>query len=85
MSGVELVEFDRDAPESCPAWPGWYATVHCWDVAEGAFGDAHYWDGQRWLDEDGDRADLPFGHYVPTKFEAFAEGKAFAEDHDLGW
>lgn len=31
-----------------PIEPGWYATLTCWDTAEGIFPGADQWDGKRW-------------------------------------
>lgn len=27
---------------------GWYATIHCWEVEEGMFPGANYWNGTSW-------------------------------------
>jgi hypothetical protein len=79
MSGVEMIW-------GHPEEPGWYATVHCWEPHEGAFGGAHYWDGSRWLeDKDGRHTDLPIGHYIPQRFSSLSEAEAFADANDLGF
>ena len=37
-------EFD----DRLPPQPGWYATLHGWDVREGVFPQATEWLGDRW-------------------------------------
>ena len=34
--------------ESTPNSPGWYAVLICWDMQEGVFPSAAYWDGREW-------------------------------------
>lgn len=59
-----------------PLGPGWYATCHCWDPAEGVFPGAHYWDGKQW-DED-----LPFDAFSSVAFATRVEAEEWAHDHD---
>lgn len=63
-----------------PTEAGWYATVHGWEIQEGASGGAHYWDGKRWLYENGTVVELPI-----LVFASHAEADAYADANDLGW
>lgn len=85
MSEVDLVEFECNTPRFQPAEPGWYATVHGWEIQEGASGGAHYWDGERWLYENGTVAELPILVFAPVRFASHAEADAYADANDLGW
>jgi hypothetical protein len=66
-------EFDFDEPNAGPA--GWYATTHCWDVEEGIFTGANYWDGIKW-DWDGPIT----GHAGP--FLSESDALSWARAHD---
>jgi hypothetical protein len=58
--------------------PGWYATLHCWDIAEGIFSGAHYWSGTKWDSE------LPItAHAGPFPTKAEAESWSDANDPEL--
>lgn len=82
MTRVETLYF----PDDKPAEPGWYGTVHGWEVhIEGAFGGAHFWDGTTWLDEEGGKpADLPIFEFTDHRFASEAGAEAYADAH-LGW
>jgi hypothetical protein len=63
-----------------PAQTGWYATLHCWEVEEGMFPDAHYWNGSEWEPET--TASIL---YWPTQFDSKEEAERFARDNDPEW
>jgi len=69
------------AGEAQPQSAGWYATEKCWDVQEGAFPGAHYWNGTEWLDAPG-----PFNlRFHPQRFETKDAAEQFAEECDFGF
>jgi hypothetical protein len=68
-----------DAPEH-PEIPGWYATMHSWDIEEGAFPDGHYWDGENWSYKR-----CPIYLWSIRPFDTEAEAKKWAYDNDNGW
>lgn len=72
-----LDELSHDNPSA----EGWYATLHAWDVQEGFFPDAHYWNGKEWLDEHGRSTNASVMHW-PTVFESYGSANAFAWEHD---
>ena len=55
--------------------PGWYATVSCWDIQEGMFPGAHYWDGMQW------GSDGPIVAYCGP-FGSQADALLWARAHD---
>lgn len=55
--------------------PGWYATVHCWDIQEGMFPRANLWNGEKW-DWDGPI----IAHAGP--FETKEAAQEWANKHD---
>ncbi|MFE1597443.1 hypothetical protein [Methylobacterium sp. ID0610] len=73
-------------PDDTPSAPGWYETVHGWEVeVEGAFGDAHYWDGKTWLvEQGGEPARLPIFMFTEQPFASHEEAETYA-DANLGW
>lgn len=60
-----------------PYRPGWYATLHCWDVVEGAFPGAHYWDGLQWQPET--KASI---QHWPIVFKSEDLAADYAWEHD---
>jgi hypothetical protein len=65
-----------DVFEHPPTAVGWYATTVCWDVEEGIFPDAHYWNGHMWSDG------KPIGHRSPETFPTKPQAEAWAYEHD---
>ena len=70
---IDNNEFEWDEPNTGQA--GWYATTHCWDVREGIFVSANYWDGIKW-DWDGPIT----GYFGP--FESESDALNWARAHD---
>jgi hypothetical protein len=60
-----------------PTSPGWYATLHCWDVEEGMFPSAHYWTGSRWQPE----TSAGIQHW-PIMFDTEDDARQYADDND---
>lgn len=59
-----------------PTIPGWYATIHCWDAAEGIFPSSNKWDGNQW------GSSLPIVGYAGP-FETQEEAESWAWEHYL--
>lgn len=72
MAEREVTVFDD------PVESGWYATLHTWDVNEGLFPGAHYWDGAEWRDRP--RSGL-LSHW-PVVFDSEEAAKEYAYEHD---
>jgi hypothetical protein len=68
-----------------PPPPGWYPTLICWDVEEGAFPGALYWDEKRWLNKPEDEwviiASIAYWPEMCSDKEQ-AEAIAYANDPD---
>jgi hypothetical protein len=59
-----------------PKKVGWYAVSYCWELYEGIFPGASYWDGEIWNPE------LPiFGYQGPFLNEELSKEWAYAHDY----
>jgi len=65
------------------AGPGWYATLHGWEIEEGVFPSAHWWDGEKWLKAPNNphETNAVILHW-PQKFDTQEEALAFADAND---
>lgn len=63
--------------DQLPSVPGWYATRECWDVEEGIFPNAHYWDGKEWVSIYNSGIT-----YWKTPFDSEEEALKFSQEHD---
>ena len=61
--------------EGFPEIEGWYAIQYCWDVEEGIFYGADYFDGKRWL------CNYPVGRFAGN-FENEFEAEEFSKSED---
>lgn len=76
MMDIDLIDsWDED-----PTLVGWYPTVHCWNVNEGAWPGPMYWNGTEWRFDHG-----PNGHrghcqvgWLPFRFDTKEEAGLFA-------
>lgn len=59
-----------------PKEAGWYAVSYCWEIEEGVFPGAAYWDGTKW-----NRKFPITAYYGPFQDDDSAEEWAY--DHDL--
>jgi hypothetical protein len=74
---------NSDLRDDGPTQPGWYATLHRWDVEEGIFPGAHYWNGSVWRSSESDYAGTNASvQYWPIVFETQEEAEAYAYDND---
>lgn len=62
-----------------PTENGWYAVLVCWDVREGSFPNAAYWDGEKWSR----RAVCALGRAGPFATEEEAKDWAYANDPEI--
>ena len=61
----------KDAYDKTPTKPGYYAVLYMWDINEGIFDNAYYWDGKEW------NCDLPICNYWGP-FESEEEAEEYA-------
>jgi hypothetical protein len=59
-----------------PTKVGWYAVTRCWDLEEGIFPDAHFWDGRTW------DPNYPIGERSPMAFDSKKEALDWGYEHD---
>jgi hypothetical protein len=69
-----------------PMQPGWYATLHSWDSDEGAFPDAWYWNGTRWVcwhegPGRNQECNLPIYAHSPEFFANVHQAELWANDN----
>ena len=57
---------------------GWYPALHCWDIGEGFFTSAVYWDGEF-------KRDLPISHFINKKFNSESDALKYAKKNDPDW
>jgi hypothetical protein len=62
-----------------PKVKGWYATLHCWDIEEGMFPGAAYWEGDRF------DTDLPITAFIDHVFETEQAADDAAWENDPNW
>lgn len=71
----------EDKPETTE--PGWYAILYCWEIDEGFFTGAGYWDGKRWQWPHDNPSEPPVvNHAGPFENKQAAEGWAEENDPD---
>jgi len=58
--------------EEKPKTPGWYAVLYCWEIQEGVFNQASYWN-------DGWDEKLPIGFWWGP-FDTAQEAEEYAEE-----
>lgn len=63
--------------------PGWYPTLVCYDIKEGALPAPHYWDGHKWrVEQDIDTRSSYVVAYWPERFEFKEEAENFSLEQD---
>ena len=73
-STCDAVKWDWD--NKTPDVPGCYATTHCWDVSEGMFPGANYFNGAEWEDN------LPVCCFSSRSFASWDKATEWAYEHD---
>jgi hypothetical protein len=68
----------NDLRDDNPTQPGWYATLVCWEVEEGMFPGAHYWNGNAW-EPSWRSAGI---QYWPIVFDTKEAAETYAYEHD---
>jgi hypothetical protein len=76
-TGMCLVGQIGSLEDVSPEREGWYATLECWDVEEGMFPGAHYWNGTEF-----DCAINASISYWPVRFDTKEEAESYAYAND---